>query len=441
MPPPRAVTVPIRSCYGPAPMRAVIRIACGLALLLAVGLGAAPASAQDDGEAARGRLVDAEREPLAGVEITVSTADGEAIETVTTGDDGTWEVALPGPGDYVAALNQDTLPEGAALRNPDQAERGFTVDPRESQVVAFPIGEGGGATSGFARRALQLFIEGVKFGLTIAMAAIGLSLIFGTTGLTNFAHGEIVTFGALTTYFFNAVVGLHLLLAAIVGIALTAIAGALFDMAVWRPLRKRSAGLIAMLVVSIGLGILIRYLYLFIFDGRTRPFAQYSVQSALAIGPIRIAPKDLVAIALSVAILTAVGLALSRTKIGRAIRAVADNPDLAEASGIDKERIILVVWAVGSALAALGGILLGLTEQVSWQMGFQLLLLMFAGITLGGLGTAYGALVGSLIVGVFIQMSTLFISTELKNVGALAILIVILVVRPQGILGVRERIG
>ena len=126
---------------------------------------------------------------------------------------------------------------------------------------------------------------------------------------------------------------------------------------------------------------------------------------------------------------------LQRTRIGKAMRAVADNRDLAASSGINVNRVILVVWVMGGALAALGGVLLGLSDQVQWDMGFRLLLLMFAGVTLGGLGTAYGALVGSLVVGVFVQMSTLVIPNDIKYVGGLLLLIVILVIRPQGILG------
>jgi branched-chain amino acid transport system permease protein len=123
------------------------------------------------------------------------------------------------------------------------------------------------------------------------------------------------------------------------------------------------------------------------------------------------------------------------------MRAVADNRDLAESSGINVARVITFVWAAGAGLAALGGILQGLSEQVSWQMGFQLLLLMFAGVTLGGLGTAFGALVGSMVVGMVMEVSTLWIPSEFKTVTALAILIVILVFRPQGILGQAERVG
>jgi len=149
----------------------------------------------------------------------------------------------------------------------------------------------------------------------------------------------------------------------------------------------------------------------------------------------------LISIGIALVVLLVVGVMLQRTRLGKAMRAVADNADLAASSGIDVERVISLVWFFGAALAALGGVLYGISEQVSFQMGFTLLLLMFAGITLGGLGTAFGALVGSFVVGVFVQVSTLFISSELQNVGALAVLVVVLLVRPQGILGASERIG
>jgi neutral amino acid transport system permease protein len=196
-----------------------------------------------------------------------------------------------------------------------------------------------------------------------------------------------------------------------------------------------------MLVISIGLSLLLRYAFLFQFGGRTRPFAQYAVQRAVDLGVVAVAPKDLASVGLSLTVLAAVAAMLQRSRVGKAMRAVADNRALAESSGIDVERVVSLVWVLGGGLAALGGILYGLTTQVSFQMGFQLLLLMFAGVILGGLGTAYGALVGSLVVGLFVQLSTLVISPDLKNVGALAILVLILLVRPQGILGQAGRGG
>ncbi|HEV2811084.1 MAG TPA: branched-chain amino acid ABC transporter permease [Acidimicrobiales bacterium] len=404
---------------------------------------ASPLAAQDEGgtgQGVRGTITDEDGEPVEGAEITVSRVDGGTVGTARTGPDGTFELAVPEPGDYTATIDEDSLGD-LTLRNPDRATLEFPVRAGQERTLLFPLGEGDREIGGTLGLALQLLVEGVKFGLIIAMASVGLSLIFGTTGLINFAHGEMVTFGALAGWFINVTLGLHLVPATVVAVLAGGLAGAALDKALWRPLRRRGTGLIALLVISIGLGLLVRYIFLYQFGGRTRPFAEYAVQRAVDLGPVAIAPKDIVSILLSLAVLASVGLALQRTKAGKAMRAVADNPDLARSSGIDVERVILLVWFFGGCLAAFGGVLLGLTEQVSWQMGVQLLLLMFAGVILGGLGTAFGALVGSFVVGVFVQLSTLVVAPELKNVGALAILILILLIRPQGLLGQAERLG
>jgi branched-chain amino acid transport system permease protein len=273
------------------------------------------------------------------------------------------------------------------------------------------------------------------------MAAVGLSLIFGTTGLVNFAHGELVAIGAVIAWFLNVDAGIPLIPATVAAIALGAVVGAINELGLWRPLRNRGTGLVAMLVISIGLSLALRYVLQIVFGGRARAYVSFQGQSATSYGVIRITDKDLFSIALSLAVLILVALMLQKTKVGKAMRAVADNRDLASSSGINVDRVILFVWMLGGALATLGGVLFGLSDQVSWDMGFQLLLLMFAGVVLGGLGTAYGALVGSLIVGIFVQVSTIVIPDETKYVGGLLLLIVILVVRPSGILGARARIG
>jgi neutral amino acid transport system permease protein len=430
------------------PPKIVVSVLGVLATLLFSASLASPAGAQEETEATEsvfGTLQaegeDDEVRLVEGAEITVATPDGEVIDVVETDEDGTWSVAVPGPGDYLVSLDADTLPEGVELRNEDRATLEVSVRLGQNRPILFALGEDPRDVGTRFDQFLQLLVEGVKFGLIIAMAAIGLSLIFGTTGLVNFAHGELVTFGALIAFLFNQTIGIHLIWAAILAMAVTGIVGGLVDVSVWRPLRRRKTGLIAMMVVSIGISIGIRYVFLYQFGGRTRPYGNYNLQRAIDIGPIAIAPKDLWVIALSLAVLAAVGLSLQLTRIGKAMRAVADNPDLAESSGIDVDRVILTVWVAGGALAALGGVFFGLGEQVSWQFGFQLLLLMFAGVTLGGLGTAYGALLGSFVIGMFVQVSTLWVSTELKNVGAFAVLIAILLVRPQGILGRAERVG
>jgi len=148
-----------------------------------------------------------------------------------------------------------------------------------------------------------------------------------------------------------------------------------------------------------------------------------------------------IGMAVALAVLVVVSFTLAKTRIGKATRAVADNPALAASSGINVDRVITFVWVLGTALAGLSGVLLGIRQQVDFQMGFLLLLLVFTAVTLGGLGTIWGAMIGAIIVGLFIELSTLVIPSELKNVGALGILILVLLIRPQGILGRAQRVG
>jgi neutral amino acid transport system permease protein len=432
---------------------AVVPMAAGSAVL-----------AQDDesNEAFAGTLFYADPETndrvfLEGVAISV--VDGE---TATSDEDGRWRLPVPEPGEYTLTVDVDSLPEEVSLRDPERSSVTVRVNPDTEQVVAFAIvaGEGGiGPSSGAIsfRRISQLTAEGLKQGLYLAMAAIGLSLIFGTTGLTNFAHAELVTWGMLSTYFFNVYGlagligflaplpppfggGVDLVFAAILGVFAGGLMGYVINRFIFKGARRAGVSLLAQMLMTIGLSILMRYVFLYFFRGGPRTFGQYTAQRAVKIGPIELTPKDMIAMALSVVILIGVGLYLQRTKMGKAMRAVADNRELAESTGIDVERVISTVWVSGASLAALGGVFFGLT-QIRWDSGFRILLLIFASVVLGGLGTAFGALVGAIVVGLAINLSTLVIDAELKNMVALLVMVVILMVRPQGILGRPERVG
>ena len=415
-------------------------VAILLGLIAAIGLATmAAGAAHAEGEAIQGTLRDGfTKQPVAGVTITV-TDDAGFEESVVTAEDGTWVVEVPEPGKYTVTLDEETIPDGVAT--PTKNPLVTTADPGTPRFINFALGSRERDVTSTWDRAAQLTVEGLRYGLVLALAAVGLSLIYGTTGLTNFAHGEIITFGAIITWWLNVSVGLHLIPAAILGVALAGVFGFFNDVGLWRPLRKRGTGLIAMMIVSIGLALALQNLYLIFFGGASSPYADYDAQAGIEFGPVSLTPKDIVSIILAIVILTVAGLALLKTRVGKATRAVADNPALAASSGIDVERVILVVWISGAALAGLGGILLAMTQQVSYLMGQQTLLLVFAAVTLGGLGTAFGALVGSLVVGIFVQVSTLWIPTELKNVAALGVLILVLLIRPQGILGRRSRVG
>jgi branched-chain amino acid transport system permease protein len=388
-----------------------------------------------------GILTDKDGGALSGVRISIAGPAGFAAE-VTTGTDGAWEVPITTKGTFAATINEGDLPEGQALTDPTKVTIKANVFMLGVDLrLLFPIGPGVEQASLLVRSA-QLTVDGIILGLIIGLAALGLNLIFGTTGLTNFAHGEILTFAGLLTYFLSAIVKLPVLLAAPLAVVLSAfIAGYLQDKFLWKPLRKRGTGLIAMLVVSIGFAIFLRYFFLFIFGGDTRQLPQYAGQAGLELGPVNITPKSILTTVIGILFIIFATLWLLRTRMGKASRAVADNPALASASGIDVQKVILAVWVLGAALAGYAGVIVTINQGVSFLMGQDMLLLIFAAVTLGGLGTANGALVGSLIIGLFVQLSTLFIPTELKYVGALIVLILILIVRPQGILGRKERIG
>jgi neutral amino acid transport system permease protein len=431
-------------------------VLAGLALLAGAVAGTTSAAAQEGsgGVAVTGTLRDA-GEPLAGVEVEAVDSTGAVAGSATSEESGRWSIELE-PGDYVFRIVEDSLPEGVTV----QGEVSRTVAASGVNVVIFTFGEERtGLQTGQAERLLRLFVEGIRFGLVIAITAVGLSLIFGTTGLTNFAHGELVTVGAIfglvadrtladlaaDGVVFDAVgAGVRLALATLVAIACGIAFGILNDLAIWAPLRRRRTGLVAQMIATIGLALAVRYVILMFFGGRSESFPDYRVTGQRDLGLFEITDINLVTIAVGAIVLVLVALLLQYTRIGKAMRAVSDNPALASASGIDVERVVRFVWGLGGGLAALGGVLFGLSElsgNVQFEMGFRLLLLMFAGIVLGGLGTAYGALVGALVVGILVQMSTIVVPPDLKYVGGLLVLIVILVVRPQGILGAKVRVG
>jgi branched-chain amino acid transport system permease protein len=408
-----------------------------------------PAHAQEEpaGEAIKGVLesIDNElREPVAGVTIT-AVLDGNVIGTAESAEDGSWLIAVPGPGVYAVELDVGSLPDGVALTDPDRVVLdNVTVRAGQDKTVRFQLGPGISAGVGDFDRFADLVVIGLKFGSIIALASIGLSLVFGVTQLVNFAHGELITMGAVLAFFFNASpVGPQwpLVLAAIPALVIAAGFGWAQETGLWRPLRRQGTGLVAMLVISIGLSLFLRHVILWLFDGRPRSYADYVIQDEWSIGPIDIVPKNVFIILAALVILGGVGLFLQRTKTGTAMRAVSDNVDLAESSGINVDQIILITWVVGTTLAALGGIFFGVTEGVQWDMGFRLLLFVFAAVVLGGLGTAYGAMLGAFIIGLAAEVSTFWVDVQYKNVIAYGLLIAMLLLRPQGLLGQRERIG
>ncbi|CAN5198640.1 hypothetical protein BH11ACT4_BH11ACT4_00750 [soil metagenome] len=422
-------------------MRALIVLFVALLAGLTLAGGAVAAHADDVGGDLPFQFSGNVRNDNVALEGVLIAVDGNGYKAeVKTDDKGHWKIGVPEKGKYTITLDESTLPTGIIVvqgGNSIEAEFGLT----DNKSVNFFLGAGVRVTTSFLDQFIQRSFTGLSFGLLLALAAIGLSLIFGTTGLNNFAHAEMVTFGALATLTLAVDLAWPLWIALIVAILLSGAFGFALDAGLWAPLRRRGVGLVPMMIVSIGLSLALRYLYQYLYGGSTRQLPGAD-GADLKFGAISLSPLDLLSMGISILAVLGVAFFLLRTRLGKATRAVSDNPSLAAASGIDVDRVIRIVWVIGGALAGLSGILFAFYRPgVSWDMGFQILLLIFAAVTLGGLGTAFGALIGSLIVGFFIEISTLWIPSDMKYVGALVILILVLLVRPQGILGRKERIG
>ncbi len=378
--------------------------------------------------------------PIPGATLSVATEAGEDVGEGVTDERGQVFIPIPSGGTYVVTLDEDTLPAGIDFAGSN--ERTISAPLAGGNFAQFQIGVAEATQTPFGERFVTALVGGVKFGFIVGLAALGLSLIFGTTKLTNFSHGELITFGAIATYVANRALGLPVVLAIVAAVLASAAFGWLQDKFLWKPLRNKGIGIIAMMIVSIGFGLFLRSVFQYTFGGSRRSLSQYVNQAREDYGFFSIADKEVAIIGVSFVVLTLTCIGLMKTRLGKAMRAVSDNPALSASSGLRVDGVIRSVWVLGTALTGLAGGLLAVNSQVNFQMGFKLLLLVFAAVTLGGLGTIWGALIGSMIIGILYEVGPLFgIPSSIKEVGALVVLILILLVRPQGILGRPERIG
>jgi branched-chain amino acid transport system permease protein len=377
-------------------------------------------------------------ETLADVEVTVTGPGGE--QSAISGADGRWVVEIPEEGEYTATIVEETLPEGVTVQGPVTVDASFG---RNNTVLFRLTGESDGTVVGGQRALIiQSAVSGLRLGLLLALAAVGLSLIYGTTGLSSFSHAEQVTMGGIVAFIMVNWWGLPFLLAAVLTVLFCGFTGYFQHAILWKPLRRKGLGLVQLMIVTIGLSLALQYLYqVLVGAGTVRVIRE--APTPIIWGPIRLTDQSLWAMGIAVVVLTVVGIALLRTRLGRATRAVSDNPALAEASGIDVDKVVRLVWITATALAGLAGIMLALVlNGVKWDSGMQILLLLFAAVTLGGLGTAFGALVGAIIIGLVVELTPAFgLPGDLKYATALLILILLLLVRPQGLLGKAARVG
>lgn len=281
---------------------------------------------------------------------------------------------------------------------------------------------------------LQLLVNGLVLGSIIALAAIGLSMIYGILNFANFAQGDFLTLGAYLSVVFSVMLGLNFVLAGALAVVLTALIAVGCDYVIWKPMRAKGADRIALIIISIGLALFLRNLIIFILGPDIKRYA-LPVKRGIELGSVVITQKQIVVIIIALICMFFVHYLLKKTTIGKAMRALSDNIDLAKSSGIDVDRVIRYTWAIGMALAAVGGILYGLVTNVNPNMGWFMVLPMFAAVILGGIGSPYGAMVGGLIIGLAQELSTAVLPTEYKLAIGFAIMIAVLFVRPRGVMG------
>lgn len=280
----------------------------------------------------------------------------------------------------------------------------------------------------------QVGLNGLSLGAIYALGAVGLTLVYGILKLVNFAHGDFLTFGAYMAYLVNVTWGLPLVAAIFWAMIMTAILGVILERVMWRPMRARRAGLLQLLLMSIGLAFIIRAFVQYVWGTEIRSLDVNVTETVSFLG-LTIGRTELVVIAIGFVVLVGIGLMLRFTLLGKRMRALSDNIELAETTGIDTSRVILYTWLFAGALAGLAGVLSGAITNLRPELGFELLLPIFAAVVLGGIGDAFGALVGGIVLGLVIEWSTLFIDARWKVTIGFVALIIVLIVRPQGIFG------
>lgn len=280
----------------------------------------------------------------------------------------------------------------------------------------------------------QRGLNGLSLGAIYALGAVGLTLVYGILRLVNFAHGDYLTLGAYVAYVANVTWGVPLVVGVVAAIVATAAFSVALERAMWAPMRERGAGMLQLLMMAIGLAFVVRYGIQFAWGTELR---QLRVDNSAAVSflGLRIGRTELIVMLVGIAALLATGLMLKRTLLGKRMRALSDSLELAETSGIDTGRVILWTWLFAGGLAGLAGVFAGAVTQLQPELGFELLLPIFAAVVLGGIGNAFGALTAGLVLGLVIEWSTLVIADGLKLAVGFVVLIIVLVIRPEGIFG------
>ncbi|KOP25280.1 branched-chain amino acid ABC transporter permease [Hapalosiphon sp. MRB220] len=278
---------------------------------------------------------------------------------------------------------------------------------------------------------VQLIVNGISVGSIIALGAVGLTLTYGILRLSNFAHGDFLTLGAYLTLLVNST-GINIWLSMILAAVGTVATMLLSEKLLWSRMRSIRATSTTFIIISIGLALFLRNGIIFFWGGSNQKY-NVPVAQALDFWGIKIPQVKLLVVVLAILVILVLHYLLQNTKIGKAMRAVADDIDLARVSGINVDQVVLWTWVIAGSVTSLGGSMLGLSEAVRPNMGWFLILPLFASVILGGIGNPYGAIAAAFIIGIVQEVSTPLLGSQYKQGVALLIMILVLLIRPKGL--------
>lgn len=282
---------------------------------------------------------------------------------------------------------------------------------------------------------LQLTVYGVVAGSIFALGAIGLSLVYGILRFPHFAHGDLITFGAYFTLLPVSILGAPPELSFFFGVAATMLLAVAIDQVLYRRLRKVAP--VILLIASVGVALILRSSIQLIWGPGNQYYSQ-GISMPWRIADVNIKPDHLMIVGGAIVLVVLLHLFLQKTKTGKAMRAMSDNADLAQVTGIEVNKVIIWTWIIGGGMAAAAGIFLGIDTRLHPVMGWRILLPVFAAAILGGIGKPYGAIVGGLVIGLAQEYSTVFLSPPYKPAVAFALMVLMLIFKPTGLFAGRK---
>ncbi len=282
---------------------------------------------------------------------------------------------------------------------------------------------------------LNTLINGLSLGSIYALIALGYTMVYGIAKMLNFAHGDVIMVGAYSVFVVVNTLKFPVVAGIFISILLCTVLGVSIEFFAYRPLRRAPS--LSVLITAIGISYLLQNVVLLITKGKTLEFPSGVIPSfKLTIGEITLSSNTILTLGITAVLMIALTLFINKTKMGKAMRAVSEDKEAAEYMGISVNKTITVTFAIGSALAAVAGLFFGSTVSFfDYSLGAMPGIKAFVAAVFGGIGSIPGAMLGGIILGVLEKFSEVYISTSFANAIVFAALIVVLVVRPTGLLG------